>query len=318
MGSVHPGAGTTAGVVRLRERVGVGALALLGAWLAYVTGVVGRLFELFDAIESELWRVAVAASLVAGGALAAAHARSLGAAAWPLVRRLIDRATPVLPESVTRERLGEVEARLAAVERKVADVAALRAGREAAVADAEREEEALLREARDPASPVDEATLGRRINRAGESLRLRREQLDEVRADEEALLDARGVCDLCAQRLRASLERYRSAVAVARTVTGLRALVGAPREADEASLALAERQCMAALGEVDALMANLDVALYERKLDDRVAALRVAELRQAAVTTAVRVDAREGRATGAATQAEARARGAAGDVRRRG
>ncbi len=291
MSSAQNGAGRTAEIIRTRERIGTGVLAFMAAWTVYVFGLGPLALELFESIESETWRVVAAMAAVAVGVLTVANFRALWAMVWPTARKVINYATPVLPEAVTLERIKQIQEKLHAVERKLGDVGALRMNHEAVVAQFTREEQAILTEAQNPRSGLDDATLGRKLNRAQEALRLRQEQLDAVRADEEVLLDAREVCDLCVQRLGAALERYRSSIEIAKTVTGVRALVGAAGQSDSDALAQAEQACMGELAEVDALMANLDSALYDRKLGDRVAALHIAELRQGSKAgTNVRVE----------------------------
>lgn len=298
MSTAQNGAGRTAEIVRTRERIGTGVLAFMAAWTVYIFGLVPLALELFESIDSELWKIVAAMAAVAVGVLTVANFRALWAMVWPTARKVINYATPVLPEAVTLERIKQLQEKLHAVEKKLGDVGALRMNHEAVVAQFTREEQAILAEAKNPKSGLDDATLGRKLNRAQEALRLRQEQLDAVRADEEALLDAREVCDLCVQRLGAALERYRSSVEIAKTVTGVRAVVGAEGQSDADALTQAEQACMSELAEVDALMANLDSALYDRKLGDRVAALHIAELRQGLKgSTNVRVEA-EGESQG--------------------
>lgn len=291
MATPSPAANSTARIISLRERVGVGVLAFVSAWIVYMVGLLPWLFEVFTSVESEVVKLGIAMATVASVVLVGANAQAVWALAWPPIRRLINKVTPVLPIDVTAERIKQISSKLVAVDKKCHDVAMLRMQSESAVTQLQAEVDATLREAGNPKSSVDEATLGRRLNRAQETLRLRQEQLEVVRADEDALLDAREVCDLCVQRLQASLERYKSTVEIARTVTGVRALVGGAPEGDSDSMQKAEAACMNELAEVDALMTNLDTALYDRKLGDRVAALQVAELRQASKgSTSVRVD----------------------------
>jgi len=106
------------------------------------------------------------AAAVAVGVLAVANFRTLWAMMWPTARKVINYATPVLPEAVTLERIKQIQEKLNAVERKIADVGFLRMNHEAVVAQFTREEQAILAEAQNPRSGLDDATLGRKLNRA--------------------------------------------------------------------------------------------------------------------------------------------------------
>lgn len=285
---------TTSSSVRLRTRVGSSVLVVLLLWLVYMLGLVPWVFDLIIGIESDLWRILTAMGVIGAVVLSLMNLRAFGALLRKPVRKVINYVTPVLALDVAAERLKQVRSRLTVIEKRIDDVAALRVGQENEVERLTREEQAVLREAADPRSKLDDATLGRRLNRSQEALALRREQLDDVRATEEMLIDAREVCDLCAARVQAAMERYRYAVEIARTILDVGSIAGATRAGDATEEA--EQACLSELDEVDLLLANLDSALYDRKLGDRAAALRISEMRMqlrgrgAAASTNVRVD----------------------------
>jgi hypothetical protein len=272
------GVTTTTRAIRARMRFGVATLSLLFLWLVYMLGLVPFGLSLIDAIESDLWRIVTVVGLIGVTLFALMNLRAVGRLFFKPARRLINYVTPVLALDVAAERLEQIRKRLATIEKRVGDVTALRVAQENEVARLSREEQAVLREAENPRSVLDDATLGRRLNHAQETQKLRAEQLEDVRATEDMLVDAREVCDLCAHRVQIAMERYRYAVEIARTFQDVGSIAGAVTTDDTTEKA--EVQCLAELDEVDLVVANLDSALYDRKLGDRAAALRVSEMRK--------------------------------------
>jgi hypothetical protein len=269
---------TTSAAIRARMRFGVATLALVLLWLVYMLGLLPFGMSLIEGIESDALRIGTVIGVIGAAVFALMNLRAVGRLLHRPARRVVNYFTPVLALDVAAERLKQIRKRIATVEKRVGDVAALRVGQENEVARLEREEQAVLREAQNPRSMLDDATLGRRLNHAQEALRLRRDQLDEVRATEDMLVDAREVCDLCDHRVQIAIERYRYAVEIARTFQDVGSIAGAEGPSDTTDKA--EGQCLSELDEVDLLLANLDSALYDRKLGDRAAALRIAEMRQ--------------------------------------
>lgn len=287
---------TTSSAIRTRLRLGGGALVVLFFWLVYMLGLVPFGLGLIDGIESDFWRITTVIGVIGGLVFALMNLRALGRLFFAPARKLINYVTPVLALDVAAERRKQVGERLATIEKRIAGVATLRINQENEVARLAREEELVLHEAKNPLSRLDDETLGRRLNHAQETRRLREEQLAEVRATEDMLIDAREVCDLSAHRIEIAMERYRYAVEIARTFHDVGSIAGAPVTSEATEKA--EDACIAELDEVDLVVANLDSALYDRKLGDDAAALRVREMRKklrGASQTAegkVRIDAR--------------------------
>ncbi len=294
MGSSKPGSENTYDIIRHRERIGTAAIGVTLAWLVYMLGLVPWAVGLLDLIESDAWRVATAAGAIGVVIFALTNLGALWRFARPAVRRVINYFTPVMAIDVTAERLKQLYGKLASLDKRVQEVASTRALHELETAKLAREQKEILRQASELDGAGADEVLGRKLNRTEEALERREAMLEEVRANEEMLVDAKEICELCIQRLQASTERYKSTLEVSRTVTDVRSITGDPVDAEE-SQRIAEDACMKELTEVDLMMLNLETALVDRKLGDRVAALRIAELRQRPEGgSGVRVEAREG------------------------
>ncbi|MBI5517289.1 MAG: hypothetical protein HY909_26185 [Deltaproteobacteria bacterium] len=304
MASGEPETNLTTTAVAKRETAGAVALGALVAWGVYITGLLPWAWDAVLGIEDNTTRIAVAMAAIASGVFAVANVGSLVKLLRPLSRRLTNFFTPVLPEAVLAARIAELRAQHETIAQSCKELTFARERLDLEVARLTREQEAVLSYARDNSHSADDALLGRRLNRAQEALQLATTRQEEARASEELLVDARELCDMCVQRLQSALERYRSTTELAKT--GLRAALGDSGEAQRT----AERLAMDELNQVDLRMANLEDSRHDRKLGDRLAALRIAEVRKA---TGVRVDA--GEAEPAEVEAEAEAQH--GERRRR-
>lgn len=269
---------TTSAAIRARMRYGAGAILLFLAWLVYMLGLVPLGLSLLDLIESDLLRIVAVVGVIGAVIFAMMNLRALARLFFVPMRRLVNYVTPVLALDVAAERQKQIRERLATIQKRIAAVTTLRINQENEVARLAREEEMILHEARNPKSRLDDETLGRRLNHAQETKKLREEQLREVRATEDMLVDAREVCDLCAHRIDIAMERYRYAVEIAKTFHDVGSIAGAPVKSEATEKA--EAACISELDEVDLVVANLDSALYDRKLGDDAAALRIAEMRK--------------------------------------
>jgi hypothetical protein len=304
----EPETNLTTQKVQQRETIGAVALGALLAWGVYVLGLVPWAWEVFQGFEDGTTRLVVAMAAIASGVFAVANLGTLARLFRPLVRKITNFFTPVLPEAVLAARIAELRAQHATLAKSCQELTFARERMDLEVARLSREHDEVLRLAREGAG-TDDATLGRRLNRVQETLDLARTRQEEARASEELLVDARELCDMCVHRLQSALERYRATAELART--GLRAALGDGGEAQRTAEGLA----LAELNAVDLRMANLEGSRNDRKLGDRLAALRIAEVRQEA---GVRVESGAGATPQARTDVEAEAEVPRGRAQHRG